>query len=224
MDINPIPPVSAATTAAATGSASRANGLADNFDTFLTLLTTQLQNQDPLDPTDTNEFTNQLVAFAGVEQQIRTNDKLETLSGIVAFAQNTAAVNLLGREATFRGDRGENFGNGIGFEYSLPIPAERVELQVLDDRGRLVYRQDGETGAGAHDFVWPGTNTVGTPQPPGTYRIKVAAEDASGNVIPAQTFVRGLVSEVETSASIPVLTVGGTEVPLQDVITVRDPT
>ncbi len=222
MEINPTPPVTAAT--AATGSASRPNGLANNFDTFLTLLTTQLQNQDPLDPTDTNEFTNQLVAFAGVEQQIRTNDNLETLSDMVASAQNTAAVNFLGREATIRGDRGENSGTGIGFEYSLPIPAEKVELQVLDDRGRLVYRQDGETGAGAHEFVWPGTNSVGTAQPPGIYQIRVAAEGTDGNVIPAQTFVRGLVSEVETSTSGPVLTVSGTQVPLQNVIAVRDPT
>ncbi|RMD87203.1 MAG: flagellar hook assembly protein FlgD [Alphaproteobacteria bacterium] len=224
MEINPATPlVSQTNTTAAAASTAQGNRLADDFDTFLTLLTTQLENQDPLDPTDTNEFTNQLVAFAGVEQQIRTNDQLETLSGMVAFAQNTAAVNFLGREATVRGSSGENLGNGIAFAYALPTAAEDVELQVLDDRGRIVFREDGATSAGTHDFVWPGTDNQGNAEPTGTYQIRVAAKDASGNQIPVQTFVRGVVSEVETSTSIPVLTVSGNQVPLQDVITVRDP-
>lgn len=217
MEINPIP--SQPPAAGGTGFA----GIAEDFNTFLTLLTTQLQNQDPLEPTDTNEFTNQLVAFAGVEQQIRTNDNLELIAGINAFAQNTAAVSFLGREVTIAGDSGENRGDGIGFQYVLPVTADKSELEILDSEGDVVFRADGATAFGLHNFEWPGTSSSGAPLPPGTYRLRVVATDAEGSSIKADLFVRGRVSEVETGTSTPILTVDGRQVALQDVLAVRDP-
>ena len=70
---------SSSSSSSGTTGATTSTGLADNFQTFLTLLTTQLQNQNPLDPLDTNQFTQQLVQFAGVEQQLKMNDTLATL-------------------------------------------------------------------------------------------------------------------------------------------------
>src|ERR1700716_2870140 len=76
-----------------TSTASTATqGIADNFQPFLTLLTTQLQNQNPLDPLDTNQFTAQLVQFAGVEQQLKSNEQLESLIDIEKSAQAAAAL------------------------------------------------------------------------------------------------------------------------------------
>ncbi|MGY4482257.1 flagellar hook assembly protein FlgD [Bradyrhizobium sp. LM3.2] len=71
--------------------------LAGNFQTFLTLLTTQLQNQNPLDPLDTNQFTQQLVQFAGVEQQLKTNDSLSQLVTLQQTTQATQALGFVGK-------------------------------------------------------------------------------------------------------------------------------
>src|SRR2546421_3429280 len=93
------------TNASTTNTSSTATaGIADNFQTFLTLLTTQLQNQNPLDPLDTNQFTQQLVQFAGVEQQLRTNDQLTSLIAAQQTAQSTQALGFVGRVAVVGGD------------------------------------------------------------------------------------------------------------------------
>src|SRR3982075_598693 len=92
------------TTTNKTSPASTATtGIADNFQTFLTLLTTQLQNQNPLDPLDTNQFTQQLVQFAGVEQQLKTNDSLSTLVSLQQTAQSTQALGFVGKTAAVDG-------------------------------------------------------------------------------------------------------------------------
>src|SRR4051812_4190748 len=78
--------------------------LAGNFDTFLQLLTTQLKNQNPLDPLDTNQFTQQLVQFAQVEQQMKQNDSLSTLISLEKATQTTAALGFLGSDVVVDGD------------------------------------------------------------------------------------------------------------------------
>src|SRR5882672_9865366 len=90
-------------------SASNGGGLdkatiAGNFTTFLTLLTTQLKHQNPLDPLDTNQFTSQLVQFAGVEQQLKVNDQLSALVALQQTAQNSTALEFVGKEVGVAGD------------------------------------------------------------------------------------------------------------------------
>src|SRR5690348_10629695 len=105
------PPVVSGTTAQTSTSSSSSsstssvtNGtLAGNFQTFLTLLTTQLQNQNPLDPLDTNQFTQQLVEFAGVEQQLKTNDQLASLIALQQTTQATQALTFVGKTAVVDG-------------------------------------------------------------------------------------------------------------------------
>src|SRR3954470_24839658 len=109
----PITPITSQVTAAVTNnttsttSSSSTGGdkdtLAGNFQTFLSLLTTQLKNQNPLDPLDTNQFTQQLVQFAGVEQQLRTNDQLATLLTLQQTAQSTQALTFVGKTAVVDG-------------------------------------------------------------------------------------------------------------------------
>ena len=82
-------------------------GIADNFQTFLTLLTTQLQNQNPLDPLDTNQFTQQLVQFAGVEQQLKSNDQLKSLVEIEKSAQATQALVYVGNTVAVDGSKAQ---------------------------------------------------------------------------------------------------------------------
>src|SRR5205085_2047584 len=99
------PPVTSATGTTSSIAASSTTGsktavdketLANNFTQFLTLLTTQLKNQNPLDPMDTNQFTQQLVQFAQVEQQLKSNDQLSTLVSLQKTTQSTAALNYVG--------------------------------------------------------------------------------------------------------------------------------
>src|SRR6188768_1836743 len=108
--------VSAAGTGTATANntaSEKTSGIADNFQTFLTLLTTQLQNQNPLDPLDTNQFTAQLVQFAGVEQQLRSNDQLKSLIEIEKSAQATAALAYVGNTVAVDGSTAKFNGQAI---------------------------------------------------------------------------------------------------------------
>ena len=84
-------------------SSTATTGIADNFQTFLTLLTTQLQNQNPLDPLDTNQFTQQLVQFAGVEQQLKSNDQLKALVAMQKSAAATEALVYVGNTVAVDG-------------------------------------------------------------------------------------------------------------------------
>src|SRR5215470_11913841 len=88
-------------------SSTTGSTLAGNFQTFLTLLTTQLQNQNPLDPLDTNQFTQQLVQFAGVEQQLKTNTELKSLIDIEKSAQATQALVYVGNTVAVDGSKAQ---------------------------------------------------------------------------------------------------------------------
>src|SRR3954465_13396221 len=99
----PTPVVATPVPTSSTSKPTAATGIADNFQTFLTLLTTQLQNQNPLDPLDTNQFTQQLVQFAGVEQQLRTNDQLASLVSLQQTTQATQALGFVGKTAVVDG-------------------------------------------------------------------------------------------------------------------------
>ncbi len=197
------------------------NQLAQDFDTFLSLLTTQLQNQDPLDPMDSSEFTNQLVAFAGVEQQIQTNKNLEQLQSQLTAARNAAAVEYIGREVDIRSDSGIHDGSGLTFRYDLSRAASQVRLQVIDKFGRTVFETDGETTKGDHLFAWPGTDFTGTPLADGEYRLRVAALDEEGRPVPATIFLRAPVSAVSFADGTASLEVKGNAVALDDVNLVR---
>ncbi|RMF12346.1 MAG: flagellar hook capping protein [Alphaproteobacteria bacterium] len=220
MDISATTPQQA-TAQQTPGALAAGTGLAEDFDTFLTLLTTQLQNQDPLDPADSNEFTRQLVAFAGVEQQIRANQNLEKLSAEVAANRNTAAVGYIGRRVTIERDSALNEGNGIDFRYDLSRDAGRVRLEVIDEQGRIVFGADGETSRGSHEFAWPGINDFGDPAAPGRYRLRVSAIDEAGKTVPDHVFVRAPVRAVVLSAGEAALEAGGEEVPLSEVVSVE---
>ena len=220
MEIGALTSPLAATDTQAAGSNT---GIAGDFNTFLTLLTTQLQNQDPLEPTDTNEFTRQLVSFAGVEQQIQANQKLDNLADLTAFNQVNAAVDFIGREATIAGNTGRHDGSGIDFAYELPKAADTARVEVLDSSGDVVFSENAPTGAGGHDFPWPGLTNSGVLAEPGQYSFRVVARDNEGGAISTNTFVTGPVTEVTTSGGQPSLTVAGQQVSLEDILSVRSP-
>jgi flagellar basal-body rod modification protein FlgD len=206
----------AATSAASTSNAASAqNQLSSNFDTFLTLLTTQLQNQDPLSPMDSNQFTQQLVQFSQVEQQIDSNKNLESLISLSKTQSATNAVSYLGKTITVTdGTAALENGSSATWAYSLPGDAQTTKLMVTDSSGHAVYTATGETTSGLHAFSWDGKTSAGNTAPPGTYKLTVSATAADGTSLTSDIASQGVVSEVDLSGTEPNLMIGPLAVPL----------
>lgn len=198
-----IPPVGAETQTQATGDRTR---LSDNYDTFLILLTAQLQNQDPLAPMDSTQFTQQLVQFSQVEQQIRTNEQLEGLVGQYQAASAGAALSYLGKDAIIEANETYLAGGAANWAYRMPESAASLKIQVRDASGRTVYETEtADRGAGEHLFTWDGTKTNGEDAPDGVYTLVFTAKDAAGDSITPAVSVRETIMGVDFSGDTPVV-------------------
>src|SRR6185295_9321796 len=153
MDLNPV--ATASTPSAAAGAQKQ---LSSNFDTFLTLLTTQLKNQDPLSPMDSNQFTQQLVQFSQVEQQINSNKNLESLIALTKARSATDAVSYLGKTLTLTDGMGALMDGEANWAYSLDNHASSATLYVKNMHGDVVYSAPAETDEGMHSFTWDGVS------------------------------------------------------------------
>jgi flagellar basal-body rod modification protein FlgD len=191
--------------------------LAGNFDTFLTLLTTQLQNQDPLNPMDSNQFTQQLVEFSQVEQQINTNDNLKTLISQGTNQTGAYAVSYLGKTVTVTNGNAPLTNGQAAWNYNLAATATQTILTVTDSNGQTVFTGAGETTAGVHNFTWNGTSNTGATLPNGTYKLTVSAAAADGSSVQSQVSSTGVVSQVDMTSGTPQLMIGPMEIPLSDV-------
>ena len=198
--------------------ASRARqGIADNFDAFLLLLTTQLQNQSPLDPLDTNEFTQQLVQFASVEQQIKSNEVLESLLA-TSRAQNVAtAASFVGMRIRADGKEAQLSEGKAEWTLDVPLNAARTTIEIRDRAGNTIATRTGALSAGRQIFTWDGTNSIGQPAPDGRYSIRIDARDSSGQPISVNTEVEGVVDALDLEGQEPVLLIGDTRVPLSQI-------
>lgn len=209
------PPVSPA---AVTGSADAAKkSLSTNFDTFLTLLTTQLQHQDPLSPMDTNEFTQQLVQFSSVEQQISANKNLESLIALTKSRNTIDALSYLGKTVTTTDGSGALAGGQAHWSYTLDGEAASTVLMISNASGRLVAVGRGETANGTHSFTWNGKDASGNTLPDGAYTLSVHALLGDGTEVPAAVTSQGAVGEVDLSGNEPLLMIGPMGVPMSKV-------
>lgn len=190
---------------AAAASKSRAT-LSANFDTFLTLLTSQLKNQDPLSPIDSNEFTQQLVQYSQVEQQIQTNDMLTSLSEQQKATTAGAALSYLGRTATLSSDLTRLENGAANWTYKLGAAASQTTLAVLDSSGRQVFSAAGSSAAGDSAFTWDGKMTNGQTAPEGVYRLLVTAKDGEGKAVTSGVRVDEKITGVDLSGSQPSVT------------------
>lgn len=154
--------------------------LSADMNTFLQLLTTQLQYQDPLDPMDTAEFTNQLVQYSSVEQAIQTNSKLDTLLQLNVSNLGAQAVSYIGKTVQVLGDVMPLENGKAKAAYTLDKDVESVTITVKDMNGKVVYSETGETGKGTHEFTWDGKDSNGNQLPDGAYQIVVGTKVASG--------------------------------------------
>ncbi|MEE7475381.1 flagellar hook assembly protein FlgD [Methylobacterium hispanicum] len=211
---------SAAATTSKTGSGTSAQEIAGNFTQFLTLLTTQLKNQNPLDPMDTNQFTQQLVQFAGVEQQLKANDRLDSILASSKAASTASATSYIGQTIESTGTTADLKDGAATWTLNAARAAPRAKVTILDAKGNTVGQQDLSLNAGSQAFTWNGKNAAGISQPAGTYTIKIGATDATGTTVKVETGVSGKVDEVDLSGSEPVLVVGNNRVPLSSVTSV----
>jgi flagellar basal-body rod modification protein FlgD len=206
---------------AATGQSAAQQQLAGNFDTFLKLLTTQLQNQDPMNPMDSNQFTQQLVEYSQVEQQIDTNTNLNTLIGQGTSQSGAYAVSYLGKAVTVANGEAPLANSSAIWAYNLGANAANTTLTVTDANGKVVYSGAGETTSGAHTFSWDGKDNSGNQVADGTFKLTVGAAGGDGTAIQTSVTSTGVVSEVDMTGSSPVLMVGPMPVALSDIAGVQ---
>lgn len=195
-------------------------GLASNFETFLQLLTTQLKNQDPLSPLDSNEFTAQLTQMSGVEQQLLTNDLLTSLLAAQQGGGLGDASTYIGKEATAAWAATELEDGRANWSYELAANAGAATLTVLDGAGGVVWTGDAPARTtGIHDFSWDGRTTGGARLADGgVYTLKIVAQNTGGGTVDSQVLTRGRVTGVELFEGRPFLTIGNAIVPLSSVI------
>jgi flagellar basal-body rod modification protein FlgD len=210
----------AATTQSTINSAASSAGISSND--FLTLLVGELQNQDPLDPTSTSDFINQMSQYATFDQQQTLNTNLSTMLTSFNSLLTLNAVNYIGHTVEAKGDTATLQSGQAAFGYSLSSAASQVNLSIQDSTGKTVWTGTGPTQSGLNTITWDGTDSNGNQLPDGgQYSLTVSALDASGNSVLNYTTFFGQVTDVENTSGTTMLNVGGTSVNTSDVVAVK---
>lgn len=199
-----------------------ASKLNQDLDTFLTLLTTQLKNQDPLQPTDSQAFVRQLTEFSQVEQSINTNKTLDKMLTLQTTNQGVTALSYIGNTVDAVGDTAPLQNGKATFGYSLADNARAATIVIADANGNFVTSAPAETTVGKHTFEWDGLNKSGSPMPPGNYTISVIAKNANDEDVKVDTSISAQVTGVQTGADgAAMLALDGVNIPLTDVLSVK---
>ncbi|WP_082788372.1 flagellar hook assembly protein FlgD [Sphingorhabdus sp. M41] len=211
---------------AATGSAtpstqSASTKLNGDFDMFLKLLTTQMQNQDPLSPMDTAQYTQQLVQFSQVEQSIQQTGTLNEILARLSVDSLAQAAGFIGREATVEGNEtGGGAGVNSQWQWQLPYSPTALSARVTDSAGKVVATRQLDSNDRTGTFTWDGQSDTGVALPKGAYRLELLAQDASGGPIPAELRAVGLVEGVSQVNGMLMLTIGGQQVSADKLLSV----
>jgi flagellar basal-body rod modification protein FlgD len=207
--------------------------IAQNFDSFLGLLTTQLKNQNPLEPLDANAFTQQLVQFSGVEQQLKTNDLLASLAtngalgganGASTRLNAASAASLIGVKVSANAATTRLSTNAAGesnatFPVTVQANYGNYQVSITNDKGEEVYKTPwAPTATGEQSFAWNGVRNNGIAVPKdGTYTISVVGETAGGLKSRMSTDRSGIVTAVDLSGSEEMVQFGGYSLPLSQI-------
>ena len=168
--------------------------LEDDLNQFLNLLVAQLQNQDPLDPLDANEFTSQLVQFASVEQQIFQNSNLEKLLNLQETSQISQMVDFIGNRIEFASQKLPVEDGAAEFTYTIPAGVRDATINIANGAGLNVFYTDGDTNSGTHTFKWNGLDKNGRQVPDGVYTLLISAKDAFDKLAEIEYTVFGTVT------------------------------
>jgi flagellar basal-body rod modification protein FlgD len=208
MSLLPVTPGANASTIVPKTPASDEAMIANNFTTFLQLLTTQLKNQNPMDPLDTNQFTQQLVQFAQVEQQMKSNSNLEALLSMEKAAQSTVALAYVGQIVVVDGMTTNLDANGATWRVTLAKPST-TKVIIKDSTGQTAYTGTFAMNAGSQDFKWDGKGNDGRLWPAGAYTMSATATDASGQNVGVSTEIQAVVDSVDLTQDPPTMSING---------------
>lgn len=193
-------------------------GLNGDYDQFLKLLTTELTNQDPTQPLDTNQITQQLASLSQVQQGINTNTKLDSLISLYNASQANTAVSYIGKQVDATGNQINLNGGTSALVYTLPTGAASATVTIKDSIGNTIFTGPAAATEGRNQVMWNGTNSsTGATAPDGTYNFTVDAIDAKGKALTATTYTTGIVTAVNTVAGVNSLALGQISVPLSSV-------
>lgn len=208
---------SAASTSAASQTANNALvSLSSNFGDFLQMLMTQLQNQDPTSPMDTNQFTSELVQFSGVEQQINTNSSLTQLIQLTQGSEVMQATAMDGKQVTVQSSQ-VALQNGSGTLNFTTTAAEPVAIAITNASGQVVYSTGLTSTAGRNTWTWNGQGNNGNQLPDGAYNVAIETGNASGSATPVPFTVTGTATGVQNLGSGVQLQLGALTVPFSAV-------
>jgi flagellar basal-body rod modification protein FlgD len=211
---------SSSLSSAAVSSAASSAGISSTD--FLTLLVDELQNQDPLDPTNTSDFVNQMSQYANFDQEQTLNTNLGNLLTSFNSLLTMNSINYLGHTVEVKGNTTTLENGQASFGYSLTAPASNVTLTIKDASGNTVWSGTGPAAAGMNSFTWNGTTNNGTQLPDGgQYTLSVAASDATGNSVYGYTTFTGKVDDVDNSSGTTMLDIDGVPVSVNNVVGVK---
>ncbi|SBW01521.1 Basal-body rod modification protein FlgD [uncultured Alphaproteobacteria bacterium] len=197
--------------------------LSGDLDSFLSLLTAQLKNQDPLSPMDSTEFTNQLVQFSGVEQAINTNTNLESLIGLTQASIGATAVGYIGKEVQAESATMPLQDGQAKYTYTLPKDASKCLVVIKDSTGAVVKTEQGQLKAGTYHMTWDGKNGYGEQLDDGAYTLEVQATDTDGKTIEKiYTTVFGKVTAVANDGDDVMIAAGPVLFGMSYIVSVRD--
>ncbi|MCV6576135.1 MAG: hypothetical protein OIF58_10405 [Cohaesibacter sp.] len=202
-------------------SAADQTALIGNYETFLTLLTTQLKNQSPLDPMDANQFTQQLVQYSSVEQQIKANKQMESLVAMTTATNALNSLKFVGQNVTLDGTHG-TLSAGQPLEWKFTAPKEgTMDVIIRNLAGNVVRTEAGvDIKSGEQTYSWNGKTNDGAFLPSGSYKIEFKAKDKNDVAQSISTETKGLVSDVDLSTSEPMLIIGNQKYHMNQVKTV----
>lgn len=222
--VNSVTHSSSASNSTALGSPSSAASSATLAkDDFLMLLVAQLQNQDPLSPSDPTEFTAQLAQFSSLEQLTSVNENLAQMiqdSNNSQELEQLSAFSLIGRQVEMQGPTFEYSGSPVGFGYTLDKNASAVSVHIVDANDQVVaVLPEASALAGSHDYVWDGTTLNGEQAAAGEYHVVIERTDA-GVSSSVDSRIFGLVDGVDLGPNGTVLTTSVGDVGMADVLRV----
>lgn len=202
----------------------KAGGQLVDRDLFLKLLTTQLEFQDPFDPLKNNEFTAQLAQFSGLDELYGVNDRLDSLLANQSLMERSNAAGLIGKEVKAVGNSVElSKGSSATINYEMEKDATDVMIDIYNSNGSKVRSVKlGAEVSGNQSYVWDGRDDNGNMVDPGVYTVAIGATDTNNNTISVSTYIRGTVTGVTFGDTSPYLSVNGTEVPMENVIEIKE--
>jgi flagellar basal-body rod modification protein FlgD len=163
---------------------------------------------------DSNQFTQQLVMYSQVEQQIDTNTKLDSLISLSSNQSSSLAMSYLGKNVTLSDGSGTLTSSSATWNYTLDSAAANTTLTVKDSDNNVVYSTTGEKTSGTHTLTWDGKSTSGTTEADGLYTLTVSATNSSGTAVTTSVASTAKVTGVDMSGTSPKLVIGNSEVAL----------